>query len=356
MPGRRLPPRPFAVALALLLLLLVTLHVRTGSGGTFAPDEILRGVLATFGWGEPLEGSDQAFVRLRLFRALTAAGVGAALALSGSLLQGLFRNGLASPSLIGVTAGAALGAAVTIMLVGGYGPGLFVEHGAALAPVLVTAAGFVGALVTGFLVLSLATSGGRISVPTLLLVGVAVNTCVAGVLAAIQSLTLGDVEIVRAIMSWTFGTLDDRSPYHAVIVWSGVAVAFAIIPFVATELDLFGGGEDDALALGVNVPLVKILTLIGAALASASAVAVAGQIAFVGLIVPHLVRLLTGHSHRTLLPLSLLAGASFLLGADLVQRTFLSGTTLQPGVVMSILGGPFFLFLLLRNRNLVKAW
>ncbi|MEM7308124.1 MAG: iron chelate uptake ABC transporter family permease subunit [Planctomycetota bacterium] len=353
---RRLPPVPLAALLLVLLAVLLFLSLRSGPLGTLGAMDVLRGVLAVAGLGEPLEPGLQGPVRLRLFDALTAAGVGAALALSGGLLQGLFRNGLASPSMIGVTAGAALGAAVAIVLIGGYGPGLFVEQGAGFAPVVVTVAGFGGALGVGFLVLALGSSGGRVSVPTLLLVGIAVNTCVAGAIAAIQSLTLGDDHIVRAIMSWTFGTLDDRSPYHALLVWSGVSVAFLMLPFVAVELDLFAGGEHDAEALGVRVGRVKLLTLLGASLAAASAVAVAGQIAFVGLIVPHLVRLLAGPAHRALLPLSLLGGAAFLMAADLLQGLLFAGTNLQPGVLMSLVGGPFFLALLLRNRRAVTGW
>ena len=353
---RRLHPAVLAALLAVLVLALCLASVQRGPLGDLGLGQVLRGIAAVFGLADPLGDGLQAPVRLRLFDALTAAGVGAALALSGALLQGLFRNGLASPSMIGVTAGAALGAAIAIVLIGGYGPGLFVERGAGIAPVVVTLAGFGGALGVGFLVLSLGTSGGRISVPTLLLVGIAINTCVAGAIAAIQSLTLGDDHIVRAIMSWTFGTLDDRSPYHAALAWGGASLALFLVPLVAVELDLFAGGEEDAQALGVHVGRVKVLTLVGAALAAASAVAVAGQIAFVGLIVPHLVRLVAGRGHRALLPLSLLAGAAFLMGADLVQRTFFSHTNLQPGVLMSLLGGPFFLFLLVRNRRAVSGW
>jgi iron complex transport system permease protein len=351
-----MPPAVLGAALLCTLLCFLVLALKRGALGSLSFEEVGRGLLATIGAAEPLPGMAQASVRLRLFDALTAAGVGAALALSGGLLQGLFRNGLASPSMIGVTAGAALGAALAIVLVGGYGPGLFLEQGAGFAPVLVTAAGFAGALGVGFLVLALGSTRGRVSVPTLLLVGIAINTCVAGAIAAIQSLTLGDDQIVRAIMSWTFGTLDDRSPYHAALVWAGVATTVALMPFVAVELDLFAGGEDDALSLGVSVGRVKVLTLVGAALAAASAVAVAGQIAFVGLIVPHLVRLVLGPSHRALLTCSLLGGAVFLLGADLLNRALFAQTNLQPGVIMSIIGGPFFLFLLVRNRRAVEGW
>jgi iron complex transport system permease protein len=353
---RRVPPMLFAALLAGALFLCLLFEVRHGALGTHAPGDLARGVLAVFGLAEPLAGAAQISVRLRLFDGLTAAGVGAALALSGALLQGLFRNGLASPSMIGVSAGAALGAALAIVLVGGYGPGLYFLQGAGLAPLCVTAGGFAGALGAGFLVLALGSRGGRVSVPTLLLVGIAINTCVAGAIAAIQSATLGDDHIVRAILAWTFGTLDDRSPYHAALVWGGVALAVLCVPFVALELDLFAAGEEDAEALGVSAGRVKVLTLVAACVAAAAAVAVAGQIAFVGLIVPHLVRLAVGPAHRALLFCSLLGGALFLVGADLVQGLLFPQAPLQPGILMSLFGGPFFLVLLLQNRRAVEGW
>jgi iron complex transport system permease protein len=141
-----------------------------------------------------------------------------------------------------------------------------------------------------------------------------------------------------------------------VIVWSGLALAVLTLPFIALELDLFAAGEDDAHGLGVNTTRVKLLALLAASLAAGVAVAVAGQIAFVGLIVPHLLRILTGASHRSLLPLCLVGGPLLLLGADFLQRSFLGGTALQPGVTMSLIGGPFFLLLLLRNRDAIRSW
>jgi iron complex transport system permease protein len=156
--------------------------------------------------------------------------------------------------------------------------------------------------------------------------------------------------------SWTFGTLDDRTPVHVWIGLVGVGLAAAVIPFVALELDLFAGGEEDAETLGVDPGRIKLLALVAAALAAAVAVAVAGQIAFVGLVVPHLVRLTVGSSHRRLLPLCLVGGPVFLLGADVVQRWLLGGKALQPGVLMSLVGGPFFLFLLVRNKRALRAW
>lgn len=344
---------------ALFLVLLGGLFFASLCIGTtvrFAPGEAWRGVGAMLGLGEPLEmASRQTILELRVWRALVTVGVGAALALSGGYIQGLFQNGLASPSLIGVTGGAALGSAVAVLIVGGYAPRLVLEQlggNAYLIPLF----GFVGAFGTTAIVVYLASGGGRTSVTALLLTGIAVNMCVAGLFAAIQSLTLANWEVSRAILAWTFGTLDDRSSYHAAVVFCGLGLAAACIPFTALELDLLKGGEADAQSVGVNVKRLKWLAIFAAAVSAAAAVAVAGQIAFVGLVVPHLVRLAIGASHRVLLWLSILGGAVFLLGAEFVQRWLLGDSALQPGVVMSLVGGPFFLVLLMRERREITAW
>lgn len=355
---RRVPVRVAAPALALALALLVLLGLASGSAGSIELPRALAGLRAELSLGEPLSGLEQTIFRLRLHRTLVAVGVGAALALSGAYLQGMFRNPLASPSLIGVTAGSGLGSALAVLALGGYGPDVGAALGASgvLAPLFVTAAAFAGALLAALVVLRLAAAGGRVSVPSLLLAGIALNTCLAGVLAALQSWTLRDYEVHRAILAWTFGTLEDRAGYHVAIVWGGLAVAALAIPFVAVELDLFRGGEEDAQALGVDVRRVKLAATCAAALAAGSAVAVAGQISFVGLVVPHILRLVVGPSHRTLLPLCLLFGGVFLLGADLLQRTAFAGSQMQPGVLMSLVGGPFFLLLLWRERRSLSTW
>ena len=345
----------FALALAPLLLVLCVLSVRHGIAGDLSVGELARGLFAAVGWGEPLEKGQVVF-ELRLWRTLVAAAVGGSLALAGALLQGLFRNGLASPSILGVTAGASLGAYLAILASGGTLPALNLAAGGPLTPALVTFSAFVGALGTGGLVMVLGTRGGRVSVPALLLVGIAVNTCVGGLLAVIQSISLEDFELTRAFLAWGFGTLNDRNGLQAGVALVGLALALGVVPFVARELNLFAGGEEDARSLGVATARVKWLALSGAALASACSVAVAGQIAFVGLIVPHLVRLVVGSAHGLVLPLSALAGAVFLLGADVLQRVVLGSSALEPGVLMSLFGGPFFLFLLLRSRRSVESW
>ncbi len=315
-----------------------------------------QGVLSLAGLTAPLEEPHQTIVALRFYRVLVTIAVGAALSLSGGLLQGVFRNSLASPSILGVSAGASVGASVAILLVGGYASTLVMERTSGFAPLLVTGCGLAGALITAFLVMVLASRGGRTSLTSLVLVGIAVNTFLAGLIAAIQSLTLPRIEVSRAIFAWTFGTLEDRSGEHALLAWGALLVSTAVIPFVARELDLFVGGEEDAAALGVRTQRVKLLSVVAASLAAAGAVSVAGQISFVGLVVPHLLRLAVGPSHRRLLPLCLLGGPVFLLGADYLQRTFLQEYTLQPGILMSLLGGPFFLFLLVRYRHQVRGF
>lgn len=161
---------------------------------------------------------------------------------------------------------------------------------------------------------------------------------------------------MRALITWTFGRLDDRSGVHVVTIGLGLLVTICAIPYVATELDLFASGEGDAHGLGVNTSRVKWISLIGASLAAAVAVSVAGQIAFVGLITPHILRRITGPRYRSLLWLCLLGGPVLLCGTDLIQRLVLGHAALPPGVIMSLLGGPFFLSLLITNRSSVEAW
>jgi iron complex transport system permease protein len=350
-------PRTLLVSAAMLavLPLLLLWSLRTGSAGGLSLSDCGRGVLASFGRAEPLPGSLQAILELRLWRALTTAGVGAALALAGALLQGLFRNPLGEPAVLGVTGGASLGATLAILAFGGYGP-LLLTGLRGLSGLVVPLAGFAGATGAVVLVMLLAGRGGRTSVAALLLIGLAVNTCVSGLLALMSALVLPNWEVSRAIMAWTFGTLDDRAPGHAATVWGGLLLAAGVVPFVAWELDLLAAGEDDARALGVDTARLRRLVVLASSLAAASAVAVAGQISFVGLVAPHLVRLLAGRSYRVLLPLSTIFGACLLLGIDTAQRAALGEFALPPGVAMSLVGGPLFLALLLRHRRELDTW
>lgn len=348
-------PRTLAIVLSALLLLCMGLSLCVGSSDLLSTRDAIRGALATVGVAEPLE-EYQGIARLRTLRVVLAVGVGAALALSGALLQGVFRNDLASPGIIGISSGASLGAAFAILFIGGYGPDFFLVEPNGMARVLVTGCSFLGAMGIAWLVTAIATTGGRVSVPTLLLAGIAINAVVGGVLSAIQHFALTDQAVAQALFGWLFGRLEDREPFQVGIVWIGVAVAASVIPFVARELDLFAGGEDDARALGVDTQRTKLLALAAASFSAAVAVSVAGQIAFIGLVVPHVLRRLGGPRHGSLLPMCLIGGPVLLLGADLLQRPVLGKDVLPPGVAMSLVGGVFFLFLLMRHRGRLDAW
>jgi iron complex transport system permease protein len=352
-----LSPRALGLIFGLALPPLFWVSVHHGSTRALAEASPLSGLAHLLGRGPGLPGTLQQIFELRLWRALTAAGVGAALALSGALIQGLFQNRLAAPSILGMTGGASLGATLAILAVAGYSPALLLEAAHLSGAGLVPLCAFLGALAAAFLVERLATVRHHLSIPTLLLTGIALNTAIAGLLALILSWAVTeDLEVSRAILRWSFGTLDGAAPRGVATVWVGLALALAAAPFWAWELDLLQAGEADARSLGVPTARVKRLALCAAALSAACAVCVAGQIAFLGLVIPHLVRLVAGGSHRTLLFLAPLAGALFLLGTDTLQRWLLADEALAPGVLMSLIGGPFFLVLLWTRRREVESW
>jgi iron complex transport system permease protein len=233
---------------------------------------------------------------------------------------------------------------------------------------LVPALAFVGALTATLTIYRLAARRGRISVAGLLLTGLAINALLGALMATFQVLLLQDWQASRAIIAWGFGTLDDRSLFHIVVVWLGALVALLSMPFLALELDLLAGGEEDAAALGADPARIKTLVLACVALATAASVSVSGQIAFVGLLVPHVMRQLVGPHHRRLLPVAFLAGATLVLLVVVFQHGLcpLAGewlaadspklalacrrvTSMQPGALTSLLGAPFFLYLLLKQ-------
>ncbi len=334
-------------------LFFATLQVGSGVGVELSLASVVRGLS-----GRPLDGALQTLLEQRLIDALAVALVGAALAVSGGLLQGVFRNDLASPGLLGISSGATLGAATGVILIGGgLGGGEALAVVGALGPALVSGLAFVGALVVALVVVLLGARGGRVSVPTLLLLGVAANACLGGALAALQEwLFEADYELSRAVFAWTFGNLSDRTDGQVVTLAALCPLVALALPFVSRELDLLAGGEEDAEALGVDTRRVKLIAVAAASLAAAAAVAVGGQIAFVGLVVPHVARTLVGHGHTRLLPACALGGAVLLLGADLVNHITLAERALRPGVMLSLLGGPFFLVLVLRRRAEVRTW
>ncbi|MEM6325662.1 MAG: iron ABC transporter permease [Bacteroidota bacterium] len=283
-------------------------------------------------------------LNIRLPRVLLGVVVGAGLAVGGAVLQGLFRNPLADPGLVGVSSGAALGAAISIVL----GASVAVSATELLGPATVAGSAFVFGLGTTVLVYRIATRMGRTSVTTMLLAGIAVNALCG---AAVGSLILfADDGQLRNLTFWTLGSLGGAT-------WSSFAVAVPLVgsvlvaaPWLARALDAMLLGEAEARHLGVNTQRVKQISVGLAALAVAAATAVSGLIGFVGLVAPHLVRLTLGPGHRALLPGAALCGATLLVLADLAARTLLAPAEIPIGILTALIGGPFFLWLLVRNR------
>lgn len=269
---------------------------------------------------------------LRLPRIVLAAIVGFALATAGTIMQGFFRNPMADPAIIGVSSGAAAGAVVTI------------AFPLALPFGLQTAA-FVGGLGAAFAVYLIATENGRTPVATLLLAGIAIQTFLG---AVISYLLLQTGESMEEAVRWLMGHLRNSTWSEVEATLPFALVLFVILLAYARDLNVLLLGEEDAHALGIEVERTKRLLLAGSAIITAAAVAVAGVIGFVGLIVPHMMRLVVGPDHRILVPTSALAGATFLVIADTIAR---SGPEVVPvGIVTAAVGAPFFLFLLRRQE------
>ncbi|MCY4046134.1 MAG: iron chelate uptake ABC transporter family permease subunit [Cellvibrionales bacterium] len=282
--------------------------------------------------------------QVRLPRVLTAVLVGASLAVCGAVLQGLFRNPLASPSVLGVSSGASLGAVVAIFL------GL-----AASTLWVLPLFAFLGAAVTLLVVYQIATYRGHTPMGTLLLAGVAVGAFNVAMSSLILALSLQNWEVGRTIVYWTMGGLDGRGWHHVLLILPIFIVAFTVMMSFERDLDILLMGEIHANAVGVDVPKVRLILLLVTALLTGCAVSVAGGIGFVGLVVPHMIRLLVGPHHRKLLPLSAMAGALILVIADLMVRSGTSDTSIPLGVITASMGAPFFLFLLFKQRKLMRG-
>ncbi len=281
---------------------------------------------------------------IRLPRVILSALVGALLATCGALLQGLFRNPLADPALIGVSAGASVGASSMIVF-----GSLLAANGVLLGLPAISLGAFVGALITSVIIFRLATGPRGTSVATMLLAGIAISA-LAGAATNLLSY-LADNDMLRRISLWQMGNLDGAT-WDRVTVCAAVALLLVVlIPRESRTLNAMLLGESEARHLGVNVEWLKRRLIIYSALGVATSVAVAGVIAFVGLMIPHLVRLLVGPDHRSLIPLSALAGAILLVAADALARVVVAPAELPVGVVTAILGAPFFLWLLIVQRG-----
>ncbi|MEO1775508.1 MAG: iron ABC transporter permease [Pseudomonadota bacterium] len=306
-----------------------------------APSDVIAALLGQAG---PVE---QAIVwEIRLPRIALGIAVGAALAVSGAALQGVLRNPLADPGLIGVTGGASLGAVMTIVLGGAVAGSLPAD----LRPFMLPFAAFVGAGVVIAFVFALARRHGETSVATLILAGVAVNA-IAG--AAIGAMVyISDDQQLRDLTFWTMGALGGAG---WTLVIAAVVLTLAALPMMLArtrDLDLFQLGERAAFHAGLDVERSKLLIALATAIAVGAVTAAAGPIGFIGLVAPHLVRLALGPRHGVLLPASLLTGVALVLAADLAVRLAVPPAEPPIGLATSLIGGPFFLWLLIRGQGM----
>ena len=281
---------------------------------------------------------------IRLPRILLAIFVGAVLASTGAVMQGLFRNPLADPSLIGVSSGASVGASIMIVTAGGA-----IQGGALVGISLVSIGAFVGGFTATLLVYRLATSGLGTSVTTMLLAGIAIGA-LAGALNSLLSY-FSDNDMLRQISLWQMGNLSGASWLKVSIMGVVTILLMGLFPRDSRALNALLLGESEARHLGINVQRVKRRLIVLTALGVGVSVAVAGLVGFVGLIMPHIIRLMIGPDHRWLIPASGLAGAILLVVADSLARVVVIPAELPTGILTAILGAPFFVALLLQQRK-----
>lgn len=284
---------------------------------------------------------------IRLPRIVLGVLIGAALAVSGAVMQGLFRNPLADPGLVGVSAGAALGA-ISVIVLGGtvLGP-LLALFGIYTLPL----AAFLGGLATTVILYRVATRRGQTSIATMLLAGIALGA-MAGAFSGVL-IYLADDRQLRDLTFWGLGSLAGATWTKILAAGPVIVLALIVTPFLARGLNALALGEAAASHLGVPVQRLKAIAIVSVAAATGASVAVSGGIGFVGIVVPHLLRLLIGPDNRYLLPASALLGASMLLLADAVSRTIVAPAELPIGIITATVGGPFFLWILLRKRGVL---
>ena len=344
------PPASF-VLLVLAGLLPIVIGLAVSFGSTAIPLPLVAQVLLNgtgiFHFAHSWDSTIDIIIwQVRMPLVIGAALVGAALGVAGALFQGMFRNPLADPYLLGTSSGAALGAAVAFALPFDTFASFFFS--------LTTLLAFIGAMLTVLFVYAIARIGaaGQTPVVTLLLAGVVVNA----ILVAGQTLILtlrppGQAAVYQNLFNWVSGGVSVTSWTSLFVVASLIAVGLVAALALARVLDVFALGEDNAAHLGLHVEWYKFIIVVVASLLTAAAVSISGLIGFVGLVIPHLMRLLLGPGHRVLVLATALSGAVFLVLADLLARTLLAPTVLPVGIFTAFVGAPFFLYLLRRSKR-----
>ena len=352
-PGERLAGRsalrsPTLVLGTLIVVLLLAAAVAATIGAAGIPLERLPAALGLTQGDPAMVARDQLVLwSIRLPRIALAIMIGALLAASGTLMQGLFRNPLADPMLAGISPGAGFASALAIVV----GDRLLAEAKMVVPFEILPVAAIAGALITTIILYRLATRYGRTSIATLLLAGIAIGALAQSGIGFL--VFTADDRQLRDISFWLLGSLGGATWTKVWAIMPFVALICVGLPFIARGLDLMVLGEAEAFHMGVAVERLKRIAIVLVACATGAAVSVAGVIGFVGIVVPHLLRLVIGPGHRLLLPAALCLGAILLLIADTFARVIAAPAELPIGIVTAIIGAPFFLSMLLRQRALV---
>lgn len=333
----------------LFLVFSALMGLSFGPSGVYASDLI--GYLFSFVSGAETSPHAKLIIEtIRLPRVLLGILVGAGLAVSGAVLQGLFRNPLADPGIIGVSAGASLGAVLMIVL----GGTVLAPMTALMGIFSIPVAAFLGAFAVTLTLHRLATSGGQTSIATLLLGGIAIAALI-GALTGILIFMADDTQL-RDLTFWGLGSLAGATWSKVLSAGSIIGIALLATPFLAKGLNALALGEASAHHLGIPVQHLKNTAIVTVAAATGAAVAVSGGIGFVGIVVPHLLRLAIGPDNRYLLPASATLGASLLLFCDMMSRLIVAPAELPIGIVTALVGAPFFLWILLRQRGILAGF
>lgn len=330
----------------LVILLVVIALISVGIGALHIPiGHVLSIVADAFGLGnQDFDAVEQAvFWSIRLPRVVAAILIGASLSLSGACLQGLFRNPLADPGLIGISSGASLSASIVIV---------FGLHVGLLGQYFLSLAAFLGATAVAFMVYGISRAGGKIIVATMLLAGIAI-TALSESGRGLLTLVSSESEL-RDMTFWMLGSLGGANWYNMAALAPFVIIPMVFVPTLGKQLNAFALGEQDAAYVGVNTSRLKLQIILLTTMAVGASVSIAGIIGFVGLVVPHLMRLIVGPDHRVLLPVSMLFGAILVMISDLLCRTVLAPIEIPIGIITSALGVPLFLSILMREKKRQK--
>ncbi|ABR49740.1 transport system permease protein [Alkaliphilus metalliredigens QYMF] len=340
--------KTYQIFIALLILLFIVMVGASVMGAAsikvIDSARIILNQIPILGRWVTLDGISEAHIRIitsiRLPRMFLTLLVGFGLSVVGVAFQGMLKNPMADPFIIGTSSGAALGAAIAI---------LFKFNRVILGLSMTSIFAFIGALAATLIVYQLAKVKEKVPVTTLLLAGIATGQFFSAILSFIMVLSTNDV---ATIVYWTMGSFSSRGWNHVQIVFIPILLGSAVIYILAKDLNLLLLGEDTAHNTGVDVEKVKGIVLVVGAFITAFAVSVSGIIGFVGLIIPHITRMIVGPDHRVLIPASGLIGGIFLIMADTFARTIISPTEIPVGIITALVGGPFFIYLLRRTKRM----